>query len=125
MASIAPSGETVAEATSDMIFALGRLLHQAGHRELAAVLGGAFDAFELRHPGGREASFLTPLARQDDAVLNYVIDQLAQMAELLEQRGETDRAALLRLPALLGAYTREREAGTARPAGLFEATGRC
>lgn len=83
---------------------LARLLHAAGHPDLAALLDGLTDVEEIRR---------RRLARGEQAagnpeVLGYVLEQLGDLAALMDQHERPDTALLLRFPGQFVAARQER-----------------
>jgi len=96
--------ELTADQAVDFAFTLteelARLLHSSGHREMAALLYGIGDMGELsrRRAAGNGA---TGLAGPDSETLDFVLDQMAQLAELMSRHGIHDAAVLFRTPVQL------------------------
>lgn len=79
---------------------LARLLHSSGHREMAALLYGIGDMGELsRRRTARNG--VAGLAGPDSETLDFVLDQMAQLAELMSRHGVHDAAVLFRTPGQL------------------------
>lgn len=79
---------------------LARLLHSSGHREMAALLDGIGDMGELsrrRMARGDAASLVGP----GSDTLDYVLDQMAELSDLMARHGAHDAAALFRMPGQL------------------------
>jgi hypothetical protein len=98
------SQEMSADQAVDFAFTLtgelARLLHGSGHREMAALLYGIGDMGELsrRRAAGSAAAGLTG---PDSETLDFVLDQMAQLAELMSRHGVHDAAVLFRTPGQL------------------------
>lgn len=79
---------------------LARLLHSSGHREMAALLDGIGDMGELsRKRMARDGA--TSLIGPGSDTLDYALDQMAELAELMTRHGAHDAAALFRMPGQL------------------------
>ena len=96
--------ELTADQAVDFAFALtgelARLLHSSGNREMAALLYGIGDVGELsRRRTGRNGA--AGLAGPDSETLDFVLDQMAQLAELMSRHGVHDAAVLFRTPSQL------------------------
>lgn len=96
--------ELTADQAVDFAFALteelARLLHSSGHRETAALLDGIGDVGELsrRRTGGNRSE---GLAGPGSETLDFVLDQMTQLAELMTRHGVHDAALLFRMPGQL------------------------
>lgn len=104
--------ELTADQAVDFAFALteelARLLHSSGHREMAALLYGIGDMGELsrrRTARGGAAGLVGP----DSETLDFVLDQMAQLAELMSRHGVHDAAVLFRTPSQLRLAAESRE----------------
>jgi hypothetical protein len=81
---------------------LARLLHSAGHRDMAALLDAFSDLRELslrRSARGGCDSLIGP----GSDTLDYVMAQMAELAELMTRSGARDAALLFRTPGQLRA----------------------
>jgi hypothetical protein len=79
---------------------LARLLHNSGHREMAALFDGIGDMGELsRRRMARDGANSLIGPRSD--TLDYALDQMAELAELMTRHGAHDAAALFRMPGQL------------------------
>lgn len=112
------SQELSADQAVDFAFTLtgelARLLHGSGHREMAALLYGIGDMGELsrRRTAGSAAA---GLAGPDSETLDFVLDQMAQLAELMSRHGVHDAAVLFRAPVQLHLAGEATRAGAAAP----------
>jgi hypothetical protein len=79
---------------------LARLLHSSGHREMAALFDGIGDMGELsRRRAARDGA--TSLIGPGSDTLDYALDQMAELAELMTRHGAHDVAVLFRMPGQL------------------------
>lgn len=79
---------------------LARLLHDSGHRDMAALLDAICDMGELarrREARGGAPGLVAPGAE----TLDYVMDQMEDLAELMLRHGVHDAALLFRTPRQL------------------------
>ena len=79
---------------------LARLLHKNGHRDVAALLDVIGDIGELsrrRISRGGENSLIGP----GSEILDYVLAQMAGLAEIMDSNGVHEAAALFRMPGQL------------------------
>jgi hypothetical protein len=94
-----PAGEAVTLAFA-LTEELSRLLHDSGHCEMAALLDAIGDMGELsrrRMARGGASSLTGP----GSDTLDYVLDQMAELAELMARCGAHDAAVLFRTPGQL------------------------
>lgn len=90
--------------------ALAGLLHGCGHRDMAALLDGMGDMHRLTRRRAAKSRGGELLGPRDGAV-DYVLDQLDDLARLMEEHGLGDAAFLLRMPAKLQAAADRRRDG--------------
>lgn len=79
---------------------LARLLHSSGHRDVAALLDAISDLGELsrrRSARGGGNSLIGP----GSETLDYVLAQMAELAEMMTRNGVHDAALLFRVPGQL------------------------
>lgn len=79
---------------------LARLLHNSGHRDVAALLDtisdlGEFSRRRIARGGGN--SLIGPSSE----TLDYALAQMSELAELMTRHGVHDAALLFRLPGQL------------------------
>ncbi len=89
---------------------LARLLHGAGHRDMAALLDAFGDMRELsvrRAARGGADSLIGP----GSDTLDYVMAQMSELAELMSRHGAGDVALLFRAPGQLRAAAENRTYG--------------
>ncbi len=97
----------------DHIEELARLLHGSGHRDMAALLDGMGDLRELsrrRIAQGGDNALLAPSTE----TLDYVLAQMAELAELMTRKGVDDAAMLFRVPGQLRNACEMRQRGERR-----------
>jgi hypothetical protein len=106
--------ELPAEEAVDFAFThveeLARLLHGAGHRDMAALLDAFGDLRELsvrRAARGGSDSLIGP----GSDTLDYVMAQMSELAELMSRHGAGDAAFLFRTPGQLRAAAESRTYG--------------
>lgn len=89
---------------------LARLLHGAGHRDMAALLDAFGDLRELsvrRAARGGSDSLIGP----GSDTLDYALAQMSELAELMSRHGAGDVALLFRTPGQLRAAAESRTYG--------------
>lgn len=86
---------------------LAQLLHASGCRDMAVLLDAMSDLHELsrrRAAKGQSGALLT----HPGEAAGYALDQLDDLARLMDERGLPDAAVLMRFPAQLQAAARRR-----------------
>lgn len=89
---------------------LSRLLHSAGHRDMASLLDAFGDLRELstrRAARGGTDSLIGP----GSDTLDYVMAQMSELAELMARHGAGDAALLFRIPGQLRSASEARTYG--------------
>lgn len=106
--------QTTPDAAESFAFAhldfLAQMLHKNGHRDMALLLDGMGDLHQLAQRQAAKGEGGELLRRRDETV-DYALEQLGDLARLMEQHGLCDVAALMRLPAKLQAAAERRRSG--------------
>jgi len=89
---------------------LAQLLHASGCRDMAVLLDAMSDLHELSSRRAAKGQGGALLIHPGEAAA-YALDQLDDLARLMDERGLYDAALLMRFPAQLQAAAERRRAG--------------